>query len=111
MLNICSFFLMIRRPPRSTLFPYTTLFRSAVEHQEAVDRGEIDAHIVDRTIEPRDVAAGVGDHLVRPEREGLVDRKSTRLNSSHRCISYAVFCLKKKKNTHKKHTQRHRNTA
>src|SRR5437762_9576820 len=69
---------MIRRPPRSTLFPYTTLFRSAVE---------IDSNA----------------RFVREERalehEGAVggDRKSTRLNSSHRCISYAVFCLKKKK--------------
>src|SRR5215210_8621599 len=69
------FFLMIRRPPRSTLFPYTTLFRS---------HGP-------RTL-PR-----LLPHL-RARRRGCPrDRKSTRLNSSHRCISYAVFCLKKKK--------------
>src|SRR5256885_4875023 len=66
---------MIRRPPRSTLFPYTTLFRSALD-VAALDRG-----------------------YHRPERPGfdLEDRKSTRLNSSHLVISYAVFCLKKKK--------------
>src|SRR5579864_9725465 len=69
------FFLMIRRPPRSTLFPYTTLFRSTPETtmliREAQDRG---CHVLTG-----------------------VDRKSTRLNSSHMSISYAVFCLKKKK--------------
>src|SRR3989449_7138357 len=85
---------MIRRPPRSTLFPYTTLFRShdhvgraepaellVRQHQRALDR-----------LEQRedDVAIGVVEEI---------DRKSTRLNSSHGYISYAVFCLKKKKNT------------
>src|SRR2546428_6900048 len=75
------FFLMIRRPPRSTLFPYTTLFRSRIEEV----RGE------------RRLAAGkLHRHLpARLDRDG--DRKSTRLNSSHDQISYAVFCLKKKK--------------
>src|SRR3712207_8919434 len=86
---------MIRRPPRSTLFPYTTLFRSRAvgDHRDGVplDRqvecsfwvlGDGEAH-------PRD-ARGVG------HREVLADRKSTRLNSSHANISYAVFCLKKK---------------
>src|SRR2546430_7462231 len=74
------FFLMIRRPPRSTLFPYTTLFRSAAR----VDVGEPAA---------RRLAGlrGFGGLL------GRLDRKSTRLNSSHSQISYAVFCLKKKK--------------
>src|SRR5256885_12113635 len=71
------FFLMIRRPPRSTLFPYTTLFRSHVAH--AIDQLEHDALLV------RELG------FVRR------DRKSTRLNSSHLVISYAVFCLKKKK--------------
>src|SRR2546427_1712223 len=82
---------MIRRPPRSTLFPYTTLFRSAddlgvLEHRQAV----------------REVGGNVG-RLARAEVEHLgpgqagSDRKSTRLNSSHSQISYAVFCLKKKK--------------
>src|SRR5476649_1463023 len=74
------FFLMIRRPPRSTLFPYTTLFRSA---QERTCQGTA-GHVL----------AGGSDHL----RGG--DRKSTRLNSSHTVISYAVFCLKQKKRRH-----------
>src|SRR6266540_4956322 len=74
--DLCFFFLMIRRPPRSTLFPYTTLFRSkpfggGTEHA----------------------------HAQHPARLTGLDRKSTRLNSSHITISYAVFCLKKKKNT------------
>src|SRR2546429_1236435 len=71
------FFLMIRRPPRSTLFPYTTLFRSRVVHEVGQgDAGE------------RGVALPCGGRIG--------DRKSTRLNSSHGYISYAVFCLKKK---------------
>src|SRR2546429_8296018 len=79
------FFLMIRRPPRSTLFPYTTLFRSldALLHRE------------------HRCLVGVGcdrdDHLVENTGRAPQDRKSTRLNSSHGYISYAVFCLKKKK--------------
>src|SRR5258708_16552846 len=80
---------MIRRPPRSTLFPYTTLFRSP-------------------TIQPRTlVKRAVYDSLdaVARSRIERIDRKSTRLNSSHQIISYAVFCLKKKKkNIHKKNT-------
>src|SRR5688572_31907149 len=74
---------MIRRPPRSTLFPYTTLFRSQVA--AALSRAH-DLGIVHRDIKPENLM--VGDDL---------DRKSTRLNSSHSQISYAVFCLKKKK--------------
>src|SRR5438067_8831286 len=74
---------MIRRPPRSTLFPYTTLFRS-VDGDLDLAAGRF-----------RDVAQGVEGHLRRRDR----DRKSTRLNSSHVSISYAVFCLKKKKTT------------
>src|SRR2546430_7524401 len=78
------FFLMIRRPPRSTLFPYTTLFRSAeVERPELLPVGEDDQRM------------GAPDRL-----DGRLDRKSTRLNSSHSQISYAVFCLKKKKKLH-----------
>src|SRR5258707_11867704 len=74
---------MIRRPPRSTLFPYTTLFRSVrVREQHRVDLSFL--------AQVREVG---GDDL-DPER--LLDRKSTRLNSSHANISYAVFCLKKK---------------
>src|SRR5256885_12439959 len=76
LLRLFSFFLMIRRPPRSTLFPYTTLFRS-------LRRVEPGQHV--RLVLPR----------IEPAREQ--DRKSTRLNSSHLVISYAVFCLKKKK--------------
>src|SRR5438552_6822007 len=75
------FFLMIRRPPRSTLFPYTTLFRSLDE--------------LVRLIQPRaPVLRGDREWRARHDR----DRKSTRLNSSHQIISYAVFCLKKKPN-------------
>src|SRR4051812_49707727 len=79
---------MIRRPPRSTLFPYTTLFRS-----HAVDRVVVDDQ--DRRLGGRRRS---GLRLRRPG-GGLEDRKSTRLNSSHMSISYAVFCLKKKKKT------------
>src|SRR6201989_940247 len=71
------FFLMIRRPPRSTLFPYTTLFRS-------------------RRVRPRRRGPDDDRRARAPHRVLERDRKSTRLNSSHRCISYAVFCLKKK---------------
>src|SRR5690606_42055819 len=89
------FFLMIRRPPRSTLFPYTTLFRSRGEQATGVlVRG---AH-VDQVL-----GADRLDHLVPEGADGevlLLDRKSTRLNSSHVKISYAVFCLKKKKKTY-----------
>src|SRR2546427_2746188 len=84
---------MIRRPPRSTLFPYTTLFRS---HG---DRGLARPEVARR----EDRATARVDH-VDPQvgRSGVVDRKSTRLNSSHSQISYAVFCLKKKKKKWKK---------
>src|SRR3712207_7576628 len=88
---------MIRRPPRSTLFPYTTLFRSGV------------GQVVDDVVEPG--AVEPGDRLLDPQPAGqhpvgavddqgdqAQDRKSTRLNSSHANISYAVFCLKKNKN-------------
>src|SRR5438034_7097427 len=81
------FFLMIRRPPRSTLFPYTTLFRS--EH----DVGQVPRRAADLAL--LHVPLGDGQADVRGEQ--VLDRKSTRLNSSHTVISYAVFCLKKKK--------------
>src|SRR5256885_12769577 len=94
---------MIRRPPRSTLFPYTTLFRSVRPHVES-DRS---AQIVPTADSARQIdAAAIGDQprlyrrVGRAERDRIVmksgDRKSTRLNSSHLVISYAVFCLKKK---------------
>src|SRR5437867_9978752 len=75
---------MIRRPPRSTLFPYTTLFRS----------GPRDPRLADARVPAQH------DHLARAVSGERPDRKSTRLNSSHRTISYAVFCLKKKNNHH-----------
>src|SRR5204863_7018370 len=80
------FFLMIRRPPRSTLFPYTTLFRS---HRSFLWRQN-------------------GEALIGDARLGGRDRKSTRLNSSHVEISYAVFCLKKKKKRTSHHLERSR---
>src|SRR5436189_3001397 len=78
---------MIRRPPRSTLFPYTTLFRS---NDVTGDVEEIVRKLLPLTI----IKTLARESNLPPEAE---DRKSTRLNSSHRCISYAVFCLKKKK--------------
>src|SRR5690554_7205387 len=84
---------MIRRPPRSTLFPYTTLFRSAPRRTGC------------------SASAGPAGRARRLQRKGddIGDRKSTRLNSSHVRISYAVFCLKKKKKNKKK--QQNRNTT
>src|SRR3712207_8132248 len=99
---------MIRRPPRSTLFPSTTLFRSVAEHVPELD------HLAgpDQLRGVHDRGGGLAVHraalVVRPplRRAALAlrrrrDRKSTRLNSSHADISYAVFCLKKKKNINK----------
>src|SRR5215217_9304604 len=80
-ISVFFFFLMIRRPPRSTLFPYTTLFRSPWRAGLRTDRGRQDG----------------GGRVRRAPGAGRGDRKSTRLNSSHANISYAVFCLKKKK--------------
>src|SRR5258708_27069539 len=94
------FFLMIRRPPRSTLFPYTTLFRSELaETIRSHHRFSKTAIIFVSAIQMTDLdrirgyASGAVDY---------VDRKSTRLNSSHQIISYAVFCLKKKNKDTKK---------
>src|SRR5256885_2480320 len=90
---------MIRRPPRSTLFPYTTLFRS---HDGVADPQRVG---VERRVLPLRRLLRVGDggpqDLMDLPRRALLgeDRKSTRLNSSHLVISYAVFCLKKKKKT------------
>src|SRR5437879_9163009 len=84
------FFLLTLRPPRSTLFPYTTLFRSFLARAECR---------ILTTFPHERAALGAADHAGRGSGlRFLQDRKSTRLNSSHRCISYAVFCLKKKKN-------------
>src|SRR5256885_5355559 len=82
---------MIRRPPRSTLFPYTTLFRS-LEVGAVHGAEQHHAGVVHQDVEAAELVA-------RPLDEGAGDRKSTRLNSSHLVISYAVFCLKKKKKT------------
>src|SRR5256885_6277690 len=102
---------MIRRPPRSTLFPYTTLFRSGerapVEVVHRLRRGERQTRIdrphgaleLFREARRANALAAHGErHMVRDA--PLRDRKSTRLNSSHLVISYAVFCLKKKKKSH-----------
>src|SRR3712207_7722366 len=89
--DLVFFFLMIRRPPRSTLFPYTTLFRSRLPARAGGSAGRgRPLGGLRRLDEERPARA------VRPEPRGS-DRKSTRLNSSHANISYAVFCLKKKK--------------
>src|SRR3712207_7006191 len=99
---------MIRRPPRSTLFPYTTLFRSGRERRGTAARAGVHraAGGADRLVPGPEgdrgggVIVGAGDkaHLVRVGAgQRAVDRKSTSLNSSHANISYAVFCLKKKK--------------
>src|SRR3989442_6138508 len=86
---------MIRRPPRSTLFPYTTLFRSESGALAQVARGGREVAVV--AVEQGSVAMlAESTSLTLPPRTGR-DRKSTRLNSSHVRISYAVFCLKKKK--------------
>src|SRR2546429_5382793 len=95
---------MIRRPPRSTLFPYTTLFRSGIAKQKANDhqnKGDINCCPHDRAlaiIQLRSIEkCHEGDKTRRALPQQILDRKSTRLNSSHGYISYAVFCLKKKK--------------
>src|SRR2546427_1978690 len=99
---------MIRRPPRSTLFPYTTLFRSRINGRVMADPAHERTNIfavhleaAHRTEEPRH------DHLQVAEDAQREDRKSTRLNSSHSQISYAVFCLKKKKHKYNKYTEFH----
>src|SRR3989442_10960771 len=97
---------MIRRPPRSTLFPYTTLFRSADEFgidELLVPQAEPEIRTADTTV-LREANAAVREELASLDlasssrTAAFADRKSTRLNSSHVRISYAVFCLKKKKN-------------
>src|SRR5690349_21978622 len=99
---------MLRRPPRSTLFPYTTLFRSVREVDPRAGVPSVDEHFGVRRTGDLDapvqqVSGWLGDspRSVRAD----IDRKSTRLNSSHVEISYAVFCLKKKKNTLEDTTQ------
>src|SRR3712207_8598905 len=101
---------MIRRPPRSTLFPYTTLFRSLDgDDGQALVAHALDAVVVEVEVRDLDLVGqargGDGEAVVvRSDLDAagvqVLDRKSTRLNSSHANISYAVFCLKKKKNKH-----------
>src|SRR5258708_22998405 len=83
---------MIRRPPRSTLFPYTTLFRSI---QGGVGSSPLRRQLL--TGAPQTSQTSTSDQKMEQEKGPETDRKSTRLNSSHQIISYAVFCLKKKK--------------
>src|SRR2546427_7461040 len=99
---------MIRRPPRSTLFPYTTLFRSirgAFTHVLGEPRSGIARLLADGTLDPEfdpvvaDRSPSLDIRAMAFAPGGRIDRKSTRLNSSHSQISYAVFCLKKKKRT------------
>src|SRR5258708_28006253 len=90
---------MIRRPPRSTLFPYTTLFRSC-STSSRVESSPTNTKSV--FIMPPAVAGSNSSNSRTSTAGGMIDRKSTRLNSSHQIISYAVFCLKKKK-THQIH--------
>src|SRR5205807_8599525 len=102
------FLLLVLTPPRSTLFPYTTLFRSLVDILRAL-AGVVGPHVVVFTLGHPSAAnvlvdediSGLAEQRGRPEvvavLVGAIDRKSTRLNSSHLVISYAVFCLKKKK--------------
>src|SRR5947207_8476081 len=85
------FFLLIRRPQRSTLFPYTTLFRSRIR---------IAIEALAEQLAPQKLGALQGEERSPKWPPGWVDRKSTRLNSSHTVISYAVFCLKNKKGYH-----------
>src|SRR5437588_9247068 len=85
---------MIRRPPRSTLFPYTTLFRSA-----AAVVGAHSSKARDLWLHVIPVEVGAHASVIKNDSWSALDRKSTRLNSSHTVISYAVFCLKKKKKT------------
>src|SRR5258707_11892518 len=95
---------MIRRPPRSTLFPYTTLFRSLQQRDHPLRVRVAESHFRQalasgdtEQVRHRDQHSGLGEHGVHLCLESRTDRKSTRLNSSHANISYAVFCLKKKK--------------
>src|SRR2546427_7931012 len=91
------FFLMIRRPPRSTLFPYTTLFRSPASAPLVIQSlRPSSTHLL-----PRRVALVCSPNASDPDSGSERDRKSTRLNSSHSQISYAVFCLKKKNEPHR----------
>src|SRR2546422_6990869 len=99
---------MIRRPPRSTLFPYTTLFRSPGQRVDVAPQLE-EAHLLGGLRLGEEID-GPLPQVADPQRvEGERDRKSTRLNSSHGYISYAVFCLKKKKKKKTRASHPHKN--
>src|SRR2546426_8121338 len=101
---------MIRRPPRSTLFPYTTLFRSV---HDALEQGALRPQRVFRPLaldRHRDLGGDEREDVLLFLAVADADRKSTRLNSSHLVISYAVFCLKKKKKPHKTPLVLHRSS-
>src|SRR5258708_31880880 len=96
---------MIRRPPRSTLFPYTTLFRSTGTGEEGLRLAGSRPELVVLDVELPDLSGREVCRRLKAAEDTatipvLIDRKSTRLNSSHQIISYAVFCLKKKKKKH-----------
>src|SRR3712207_7703182 len=94
---------MIRRPPRSTLFPYTTLFRSLSKNNKENPKKDSKNNVKEvfkNDLFVHYINVGQGDsELIQYKGKNVLDRKSTRLNSSHANISYAVFCLKKKKTT------------
>src|SRR2546427_8652994 len=94
---------MIRRPPRSTLFPYTTLFRSRVALRYSHRVGRLFG--IDAEMCRVRTSAGARARVAQASAASQLDRKSTRLNSSHSQISYAVFCLKKKKTKHELSTE------
>src|SRR2546429_7129635 len=91
------FFLMIRRPPRSTLFPYTTLFRSLFSRTGGQRQRRRRVHRLANRVRHSNGTVALGRQAAQQLASEKRDRKSTRLNSSHGYISYAVFCLKKKK--------------
>src|SRR2546429_2727139 len=102
---------MIRRPPRSTLFPYTTLFRSECGDRRGARREPAHCAAVAQACAREGHRGGLGDRSRSRTQSALyaraADRKSTRLNSSHGYISYAVFCLKKKKQTESENGSEH----
>src|SRR5207244_13111539 len=97
-LHLLSLLVTMRRPPSSTLFPYTTLFRSEVARVETSADGRSPIRIALDVVAAAHAGDGALSRVLYESRSGA-DRKSTRLNSSHQIISYAVFCLKKKKAT------------
>src|SRR5258708_25390058 len=94
---------MIRRPPRSTLFPYTTLFRSLLVHADIAEDAPAEERClrVDGDFGNARLQRARVTKITVDSKTTLLDRKSTRLNSSHQIISYAVFCLKKKRKSNK----------